>query len=74
MYEYSTGMVCDGLNSEGTNCNQVAKFVICFLLALNSLKKHTNEAFSKVLEFKSKRRSSVKDKDPVSSKSGRVRE
>jgi len=52
MYEYSTGTVCDGLNSEGINCNQVAKFVIYFLLALNSLKKHTNEAFSKVLELR----------------------
>ena len=27
MYEYSTGTVYDGLNSEGINCNQVATFV-----------------------------------------------
>jgi glycosyltransferase involved in cell wall biosynthesis len=40
MYDYSTGAVCDGLNSDGMNCNQGAESVICFIMALGSLNKH----------------------------------
>ncbi|AKB42901.1 glycosyltransferase family 4 protein [Methanosarcina vacuolata] len=43
MYDYSTGGVFDGLGSDGMNCNQGAESVICFLMALSSLNKHTNE-------------------------------
>ncbi|MCO5384057.1 MAG: glycosyltransferase family 4 protein [Methanosarcina barkeri] len=50
MYDYSTGAVCDGLNSDGMNCNQGAEPVICFLMALSSLNKHTNKAFSTILQ------------------------
>jgi len=50
MYDYSTGAVCDGLNSDGMNCNQGAEPVICYLMALNSLNKHENEAFSTLLQ------------------------
>ena len=50
MYDYSTGAVCDGLNLDGMNCNQGAEPVICFLMALSSLNKHTNEAFSAVFQ------------------------
>ena len=50
MYDYSTGAVCDGLNLNGMNCNQGAEPVICFLMALSSLNKHTNEAFSAVFQ------------------------
>ena len=52
MYDYSTGAVCDGLNSDGMNCNQGAESVICFLMALSSLNKHTDKAFSTVLQSK----------------------
>ena len=44
MYDYSTGGVFDGLGSDGMNCNQGAESVICFLMALSSLNKHTNES------------------------------
>ena len=50
MYDYSTGAVCDGLNVDGMNCNQGAESVICFLMALSSLNKHTNKAFSTTLQ------------------------
>ena len=50
MYDYSTGAVCDGLSSDGMNYNQGAESVICFLMALSSLNKHTNEAFSTLLQ------------------------
>ena len=50
MYDYSTGAVCDGLNSDGMNCNQGAEPVICYLMALSSLNKHENEAFSTILQ------------------------
>ena len=50
MYDYSTGAVCDGLSSDGMNCNQGAEPVICFLMALSSLNEHTNEAFSTILQ------------------------
>ncbi|HET8689385.1 MAG TPA: glycosyl transferase, partial [Methanosarcina sp.] len=50
MYDYSTGAVCDGLNSDGMNCNQGAESVVCFLMALSSLNKHMNEALSKILQ------------------------
>ena len=50
MYDYSTGAVCDGLSSDGMNCNQGAEPVICFLMALSSLNEHTNEAFSTLLQ------------------------
>jgi hypothetical protein len=43
MYDYSTGAVCDGLSSDGVNCNQGAESVICYLMALSSLNKHTNK-------------------------------
>jgi hypothetical protein len=50
MYDYSTGAVCDGLNSDGMNCNQGAESLICFLMALSSINKHTNKPFSTVLQ------------------------
>ncbi len=50
MYDYSTGAVCDGLNRDGMNCNQGAESVICFLMALSSLNKHTSKAFSAILQ------------------------
>jgi hypothetical protein len=46
MYDYSTGAVCDGLNPDGINCNQGAESVICFLMALSSLKKHMDGTVS----------------------------
>ena len=49
MYDYSTGAVCDGLNSDGMNCNQGAEPVICYLMAFSSLNKNENEAFSTLL-------------------------
>ncbi|HEY3362016.1 MAG TPA: glycosyltransferase family 4 protein [Methanosarcina sp.] len=50
MYDYSIGAVCDGLNRDGMNCNQGAESVICFLMALNSLSKHVDKAFSTILQ------------------------
>ena len=50
MYDNSTGAVCDGLSSDGMNCNQGAEPVICFLMALSSLNEHTNEAVSTILQ------------------------
>ena len=50
MYDYSTGAVCDGLNRDGMNCNQGAESVICFLMALSSLNKHMDKAFSTILQ------------------------
>jgi hypothetical protein len=50
LYDYSTGAVCDGLNSDGMNYNQGAEPVICYLMALNSFTKHENEAFSTLLQ------------------------
>ncbi|MCO5382351.1 MAG: glycosyltransferase family 4 protein [Methanosarcina barkeri] len=50
MYDYSTGAVCDGLNVDGMNSNQGAESVICFLMALSSLNKHTNKAFNTTLQ------------------------
>lgn len=50
MYDYSTGAVCDGLNRDGMNYNQGAESVICFLMALSSLNKHMNKAFSTILQ------------------------
>jgi len=50
MHDCSTGAVCDGLNSEGMNYNQGAEPVICYLMALSSLNKHENEAFSTILQ------------------------
>jgi len=52
MYDYSTGAVCDGLNSDGMNCNQGAESVICFHMALSSLNKHMDKPFSMVLQSK----------------------
>ncbi|HWQ47519.1 MAG TPA: glycosyltransferase family 4 protein, partial [Methanosarcina sp.] len=52
MYDYSTGAVCDGLNSDGMNCNQGAEPVICYLMALSSLNKHINKPFSTILKSK----------------------
>ncbi len=52
MYDYSTGAICDGLNSDGMNYNQGAESVICFLMALSSLNEYTNEAFSTILQSK----------------------
>ncbi|MHB8103088.1 MAG: glycosyltransferase family 4 protein [Methanosarcina sp.] len=52
MYDYSTGAVCDGLNSDGMNCNQGAESVICFLMALSSLNKHTDKPFSTTFQSK----------------------
>ena len=50
MYDYSTGAVCDGINCDGMNCNQGAESVICFLMALSSLSKHVDKAFSTILQ------------------------
>jgi glycosyltransferase involved in cell wall biosynthesis len=50
MYDYSTGAVYDGFNSEGMNHNQGAEPVICHLMALSSLNKHSNEAFGTLLQ------------------------
>lgn len=50
IYDYSTGAVCDGLNRDGMNCNQGAESVICFLMALSSLNKHMDKAFSTILQ------------------------
>ncbi|MDW5550999.1 glycosyltransferase family 4 protein [Methanosarcina sp.] len=50
MYDYSTGAVCDGLNSDGMNCNQGAESIVCFLMALSSLNKHINKALSTILQ------------------------
>ena len=50
MYDYSTGAVCDGLNSNGMNCNQGAEPVICHLMALSSINKYENEVFSTLLQ------------------------
>ncbi len=52
MYDYSTGGVCDGLNSDGMNCNQGAESVICLLMALTSLNKHTNKVISTAFQPK----------------------
>jgi len=52
MYDYSTGAVCDGLNSDGMNCNQGAEPVICYLMALSSFNKHTNKPFSTAFQPK----------------------
>ena len=62
MYDYSTGAVCDGLNSDGMNCNQGAEPVICYLMTLSSLNKHENEAFSTLLQS----RVSVEVSDEIS--------
>ncbi len=45
MYDSSTGAVCDGLNCDGMNCNQGAESVICYLMALNSINKHSDRAY-----------------------------
>ncbi len=50
MYNYSNGSVYDGLTSIGMNFNQGAESVICYLMALNVLKKHENKAFRTRLE------------------------
>ncbi|AKB21879.1 glycosyltransferase family 4 protein [Methanosarcina sp. WH1] len=50
MYDYSTGSVCDGLNCNGMNCNQGAEPVICFLMALSSLNKHADKAYSTLFQ------------------------
>ena len=50
MYDYSTGAVCDGLNCDGMNGNQGAESVICYLMALSSLNKYVNKAYSTILE------------------------
>ncbi|WP_440948463.1 glycosyltransferase family 4 protein [Methanosarcina sp. T3] len=50
MYDSSTGAVCDGINCDGINCNQGAESVICFLLGLNSLNKHAEEAYSAIFQ------------------------
>ena len=50
MYDYSTGAVYDGLNSDGINYNQGAESVVCFLMALSSLNKHINGTFSTVFQ------------------------
>lgn len=50
MYDSLTGAVCDGLNCDGMNCNQGAESVICFLLALSSLNKYADEAYSALFQ------------------------
>ena len=52
MYDYSTGAVCDGLNCDGTNGNQGAESVICFLMALSSLNKYIDNPFSMIIQSK----------------------
>ncbi len=72
MYDYSTGAVCDGLNSDGMNCNQGAEPVICYLMALSSLNKHTNKPFG--MAFQPKVCDGVaKEKEPAIYKSGKMR-
>lgn len=73
MYDYSTGAVCDGLNSDGMNCNQGAESVICFLMALSSLKKHTNEIFSTVFQSRVSNEVIPKKKGLLSAESGGMR-
>jgi hypothetical protein len=50
MYDSLTGGVCDGLNTDGMNCNQGAESVVCFLMALSSLNKHINKPSSVMLQ------------------------
>ncbi|AKB28760.1 glycosyltransferase (group I) [Methanosarcina siciliae T4/M] len=50
MYDSLTGAVYDGINCDGINCNQGAESVICFLLALSSLNKCTDEAYSALFQ------------------------
>ena len=50
MYDYTTGAVCDGLNCDGMNGNQGAESVVCYLMALGSLNKYVNKAYSTILE------------------------
>ncbi|MGV8076109.1 MAG: glycosyltransferase family 4 protein [Methanosarcina sp.] len=77
MYDYSTGAVCDGLNSDGMNCNQGAESVICLLMALSSLNKHTGKAFSPILHSRVSEGISElspgKAKEPVINKPGGMR-
>lgn len=42
VYDFSTGAVGDGLDSQGVSANQGAESVICFLLALLSLSRYTS--------------------------------
>ncbi|WP_048051287.1 glycosyltransferase [Methanosarcina soligelidi] len=50
MYDSSTGSVCDGLNCDGMNCNQGAESVICYLMALNSLNRHSDKAYGTLFQ------------------------
>jgi glycosyltransferase involved in cell wall biosynthesis len=50
MYDYTTGAVCDGLNCDGMNCNQGAESVVCYLMALSSLNKYVDKAYSTILQ------------------------
>ncbi len=42
VYDFSTGAVADGLDSQGVSANQGAESIICFLLALLSLSRYTS--------------------------------
>jgi glycosyltransferase involved in cell wall biosynthesis len=42
VYDFSTGAVADGLDSQGVSANQGAESVICFLLALLALSRYTS--------------------------------
>lgn len=78
IYDYVTGAVCDGLNPDGINCNQGAESIVCFIMALSSLKKHMDGNVSTV--FYSKVNDGVvnngvlEEKESTIFKSGGVRE
>jgi len=78
IYDYSTGTVFDGLTLDGMNCNQGAESVICYLMALSSLNKHTNKPFSTILQSKVSDEADdgtlQKRKNLLSAKSGGMRE
>ncbi|MDW7732509.1 MAG: glycosyltransferase [Methanolobus sp.] len=44
MYDYSIGAVCDGLDRKGMNPNQGAESVVCFIMALEMLKRYSENA------------------------------
>ena len=43
LYDFATGAVADGLDSHGVSANQGAESIICFLLALLSLSRHSQK-------------------------------
>ena len=47
LYDFGTGAVADGLDSQGVSANQGAESSICFLLALLSLYRYKSESIEK---------------------------